>query len=89
MLTKNPQSGLVKLGISTSEEESVKQVQSSHFVNTNIPFSLLSPSSLLKLFIVVIQNICYHGNVRRHIAKKAVSSYLFNVNMMHSKNSSA
>ena len=28
-----------------------------------LPFSLFSPSSFLKLFIVVIQNFCYHGNV--------------------------
>ena len=42
MFTKNPQSGLVKFGISTSEEKSVKQVQSSHFVNINVSVSFRS-----------------------------------------------
>ena len=30
---------------------------------TFLPFSLLSPSSLLKLPIVLIQKFCYHGNM--------------------------
>ena len=33
-----------------------------------LPFSLLSPSSLLKLPIVVIQKFCYHGNVTSHFS---------------------
>ena len=32
------------------------------------PFSLLLPSSLLKLPIVVIQNFCYHGYVTSHFS---------------------
>ena len=33
------------------------------YVITFLPFSLLSPSSLLKLPIVLIQKFCYHGNM--------------------------
>ena len=33
-----------------------------------LPFSLFSLSSLLKPFIVVIQNFCYHGNVTSHFS---------------------
>ena len=33
-----------------------------------LPFSLLSPSSLLKLPIVVNQKFCYHGNVTAHFS---------------------
>ena len=37
-----------------------------------LPFSLpspsLSPSTLVKLSIVVIQNFCYHGNVMSHFS---------------------
>ena len=45
-------------------------VQSFYFAKpiAFLPFSLFSPSSLLKLFIVVIQNFCYHGNVTSHFS---------------------
>ena len=33
-----------------------------------LPFSLPSPSLLLKLLIVVIQKFCYHGNVTSHFS---------------------
>ena len=39
-----------------------------HAKSLFLPFFLLSPSSLLKLFIVVIQNFCYHGNVTSHFS---------------------
>ena len=32
-----------------------------------LPFSLPSPSLLLKLPIVVIQIFCYHGNMKSHL----------------------
>ena len=46
-------------------EKSVMHVQSFYFAKpiAFLPFSLFSLSPLLKLFIVVIQNFCYHGNV--------------------------
>ena len=45
-------------------------VQSFYFAKpiAFLPFSLFSPSPLLKLFIVVIQNFCYHGNVTSHFS---------------------
>ena len=33
-----------------------------------LPFSLPSPSSMLKLPIVVIQKVCYHSNVTSHFS---------------------
>ena len=33
-----------------------------------LPFSLLSPSSLLKFPVVVMQKLCYHGNVTSHFS---------------------
>ena len=33
-----------------------------------LPFSFSSPSSLLKLPLVVIQKFCYHGNVTSHLS---------------------
>ena len=50
-------------------QKSVMHVQSCCFANKPtfcLPFSLPSPSSLLKLPIVVIQKFCYHGNVTSH-----------------------
>ena len=45
-------------------------VQSFYFVKpiAFLPFSLFSLSPLLKLFIVVIENFCYHGNVTSHFS---------------------
>ena len=47
-------------------EKSVMHLQSCYFAKpiAFLPFLLFSPSSLLKLFIVVVQNFCYHGNGR-------------------------
>ena len=52
------------------KKKSVMQVQSCCFANINLSFFFFCRSrcccrrpSLLKLFIVVIQNFCYHGNV--------------------------
>ena len=49
----------------TNVQKSVMHVQSCCFARpvAFLPFSLFSPWSLLKLFIVVIQNFCCHGNV--------------------------
>ena len=48
-------------------QKSVMHVQSCFFAKvkpiTFLPFSLPSPSSLLKLPIVLIQKFCYHGNM--------------------------
>ena len=40
------------------------------------PFSLPSPSSLLKLPIVVIQIFCYHGNMTSHLSSLFVWYFL-------------
>ena len=42
-----------------------------------LPFSLFSPSSLLKLFIVVILNFCYHGNVSHPVLSIRPIYYFF------------
>ena len=51
-------------------QKSVMHVQSCCFAHINrlvfLPFSLPSPSLLLKLSIVVILKCCYHGNVTSH-----------------------
>ena len=53
-------------------QKSVMHVQSCYFANINLflflPFSLKSPSSLLKLPIAVIQKFCYHGKVTLHFS---------------------
>ena len=47
-------------------QKSVMQAQSCCFAL--LPFSLPSPSLLLKLPIVVIRKCCYHGNVTSHFS---------------------
>ena len=47
-------------------QKSVMHVQSCCFAI--LPFSLPSPSLLLKLSIVVIRKCCYHGNVTSHFS---------------------
>ena len=47
-------------------QKNVMHVQSCCFAI--LPFSLLSPSLLLKLPIVVIRKCCYHGNVTSHFS---------------------
>ena len=53
-------------------QKSVMHVQSCCFADINrlffLPFSLPSPSLLLKLPIVVILKCCYHGNVTSHFS---------------------
>ena len=53
----------MKLGISMSKEKK-HDARAKLFLT----FSSLSLSSLLKLFIVVIQNLCYHGDVMAHFS---------------------
>ena len=63
----------------------VMHVQICCFVNINLStflsFSLL-PSSLLKLFIVVIQNFSYRGNVMSHFPS-LLGLVLFKLFLMH------
>ena len=52
-------------------QKSVLHVQSCCFANVNLlrfSFALPSPSSLLKLLLVVIQKCCHHGNVTSHFS---------------------
>ena len=50
------------------ETKSVMHVQSCCFANINLPFFL---AVLFKLFIDVIQNFCYHGNVTSYFSQLA------------------
>ena len=54
----------------TNVQKSVLHVQSCCFANVNLlVFSfVLSPTSLLKLLLVVIQKCCHHGNVTSHFS---------------------
>ena len=51
-------------------EKSVIHEQSCCFAN--VMFSLPSPSSLLKLLIVVVQKYCYHGNVTSNFSSQGL-----------------
>ena len=55
-------------------QKSVMHVQSCCFAI--LPFSLPSPSLLLKLPIVVIRKCCYHGNVTSHFSSLLLAANL-------------
>ena len=55
-------------------KKSVMHVQSCCFAI--LPFSLPSPSLLLKLPIVVIRKCCYHGNVTSHFSSLLLAANL-------------
>ena len=40
-----------------------------------LPFLFSSPSSLVKLPLVVIQKFCHHGNVTSHLSSLKINSY--------------
>ena len=58
----------LNLEMSKKRDERVKLLFCYSKLIAFLSFSLLSPSSLLKLPIAVIQKFCYHGNMTSHFS---------------------